>query len=109
GERHGCVAQMPRLRAHAAALSAIRPEESELVHPLVQPTRELLEHAALRILARNELDLVAGRDCGGIDDIQIAPPMMPTAARERRPAQDRIDGLRIIQLVAPQEAPIPIV
>jgi hypothetical protein len=71
--------------------------EAEARHVLVEPRREPLEHAAGRVFLRDQLQAIVRRQGGGIDDVHVRAPVVAAAARQRRPAQDGVDPVRLVE------------
>jgi len=100
---------MPRLRADAAAIGPIRPEKPEALHVCVEPRGQTAEDAVVRVLGRNELHRIARRHAGGIDDVDVAAPVMAAAAGNGGPAEDRVDRLTVSELPALERPALAIV
>src|SRR5690242_12123034 len=84
---------MPRLRVNSAEIVRIRAEETESAQMLIEPRRQRSEHAARRKLFRQQLHTVAVRHRRCVVDIDLGAPVVPAAAGDGRPYQNRLYDL----------------
>ena len=57
--RHRCIAQVPGLRCHAAAILVIRPEEAIALHVGIEPRRQARERSIGPVLDRQQFGALA--------------------------------------------------